>query len=569
MKEEVEPVTFTIAGLLFGFLVFDMGILYCVHYPDPHIRSYVYAMISTTISIFCAVLFNQAIFSFFLEQLLPAPWPRGLGIEVTYRWRLVVGLLIFTLHFTLLNVGAYKLRNLRGKGYLFALKTIGGHITAFAGITTFGSLQELGPFRTSISMSILVMCFANAVLALARWASSKTREAFNQMVHRQAQASLSQLSAADSVSDMRSPKSNRIYRQMSVVVEDDQQYLWVEDIAESEDELSALVSSFLMVQVVLFLTTDRMLPIKGVIFFHPTAMQFGQLALWASGFMVMLGLMTYVRMSFKYHRLADEIGWRHRGANTLQGFCAMSMSLSIQKLGEWFTRRNIEVNALALVANAFLMTAVSLFLIWLLDFIADRLLPPDEDAQGHASSQGAAPGVEAIFSDGSDGDIMDARRTEERKISGATRLVRSLGLETGEEELPAHRHGPRRVTLSAQLADKLAKSLRIVYHVVEGSKDYSQQEIALRRIIDAFGLLVGFCWEKAFDAADETLVEGLPSTKAHPVLARLFLCTILVIAVLPAWLWYIVPKARLDWKGHKFLMATHQPLQRQATFGSL
>merc|ERR1719171_2640775 len=85
-------------------------------------------MISTTASIFCAVLFDQALFAFFVKQILPGdpnkrmhffwggntPIPRGFGIKVGDRERILVGLSVFCVAFFLLN-------------YLCFLHKKGGH----------------------------------------------------------------------------------------------------------------------------------------------------------------------------------------------------------------------------------------------------------------------------------------------------------------------------------------------------------------------------------------------------------------------------------------------------------
>lgn len=67
-----------------------------VNWHDAQVRHAVYQMISSTLSIFCAVLFNQALFSFIWKQLLVGdptkrmqyPWggdsfiPRGFGMKL-------------------------------------------------------------------------------------------------------------------------------------------------------------------------------------------------------------------------------------------------------------------------------------------------------------------------------------------------------------------------------------------------------------------------------------------------------------------------------------------------------
>lgn len=85
--------------------------------------------------------------------------------------------------------------------------------------------------------------------------------------------------------------------------------------------------------------------------------------------------------------------------------------------------------------------------------------------------------------------------------------------------------------------------------------DTSHLEKALRAVIASFGLLVGLSWEKAFDAAGEAIIEGVPFTASQPVVAKVVMALILVIMVLPGWQAFIVPMAQKRWQEHEALMA--------------
>ena len=58
-----------------------------------------------------------------------------------------------------------------------------------------------------------------------------------------------------------------------------------------------------------------------------------------------------------------------------------------------------------------------------------------------------------------------------------------------------------------------------------------------------FGMLVGICWDKAFETAHETVAETIPTFRMHPVIGTGLVAAILLFFVLPAWYWYIVPNA--------------------------
>ena len=79
------------------------------------------------------------VFSFLLEQILSSPFPRGFGLKINSYIEFCVGLFIFVGAFVGLNFVGYSYRDSVRKFY--PLRIIGGHITAFAGITCFGTAQ--------------------------------------------------------------------------------------------------------------------------------------------------------------------------------------------------------------------------------------------------------------------------------------------------------------------------------------------------------------------------------------------------------------------------------------------
>lgn len=69
-------------------------------------------------------------------------------------------------------------------------------------------------------------------------------------------------------------------------------------------------------------------------------------------------------------------------------------------------------------------------------------------------------------------------------------------------------------------------------HVGKGRKAMRNFELAL-------GVVVGFSWEKCFDLALENIVESL---EWHQAISRVVLLATTLVTVLPAWLWYVLPK---------------------------
>jgi len=72
--------------------------------------------------------------------------------------------------------------------------------------------------------------------------------------------------------------------------------------------------------------------------------------------------------------------------------------------------------------------------------------------------------------------------------------------------------------------------------------DWSGKEMdkSIRNLIDTVGILIGFAWEKAFDAA---VVTTATSFHQLPNCVVKFILSIIVCStVIPAWRWYIIPK---------------------------
>eukprot|EP00438_Fugacium_kawagutii_P013996 Skav200409 [mRNA] locus=scaffold236:232741:242871:+ [translate_table: standard] len=136
------------------FLIIFVGILYLVNCTDEDIREAIWGMINTTVSIFCAATFDNAVFRFLHFQVVLSPPPRGLGLKHdTPQIKSAVGACFaiavsVALHLLLFYVPKDD------KQKLFSIRTIGGHVYAFASILTFGFLQETAFFRENIWMTL-------------------------------------------------------------------------------------------------------------------------------------------------------------------------------------------------------------------------------------------------------------------------------------------------------------------------------------------------------------------------------------------------------------------------------
>lgn len=74
---------------------------------------------------------------------------------------------------------------------------------------------------------------------------------------------------------------------------------------------------------------------------------------------------------------------------------------------------------------------------------------------------------------------------------------------------------------------------------------------ALRGMITGLGMLVGFSWERCFDASVGGLARYEVLFGMSPPVNRVLLASFLALMVLPAWKWYILPMLhQLDHSNH-------------------
>eukprot|EP00445_Apocalathium_hangoei_P052117 CAMPEP_0204019742 /NCGR_PEP_ID=MMETSP0360-20130528/28957_1 /ASSEMBLY_ACC=CAM_ASM_000342 /TAXON_ID=268821 /ORGANISM="Scrippsiella Hangoei, Strain SHTV-5" /LENGTH=662 /DNA_ID=CAMNT_0050962993 /DNA_START=37 /DNA_END=2025 /DNA_ORIENTATION=+ len=531
--EEVNPVTLVVGIMVFAFLFINMVILHCINYPDPNIRSYIYRMMSTTISVFLAVVGNEGMYSLWVDQIIPAPFPRGLSLVVGYKIKLIVGAGQLLFFYLLLNIIAFKLRNSRGKGYIYALKVIGGHITAFAGITFFGCMQETEIFRHHIGMSVLVICIATASMAALRHVSHKVRVWMHRRDMRRKRADTAndeeqsakvpltgaapivtgaqrELCCEPSPSNTDGPKE----------AEDEERWLedpsfqWADEVSEAEDEGMGLILSFLLRQIALFTIVHRLLPMRGDPLLLPPLQDKLILLSWSVGFLFLMAMSTAVSMHAKRTGLSAHLSRIEHLQSTVQATFAMAFTLCLCRLGEWMMRGMIKDVALCLVATAMATTIAVLVAIVLLDKLADMMIPESEswDAEEHKNK--------------------DNKGHVSKEMSGETHGVVNL-VDTKSAAL--------------RFFDDLASSSHL-------------KEFMLRRIIEGLGLAVGISWEKAFHSSEESVIEGFVVTRSHKVVSKLLFAILLVGVIFPAWLWYLVPKARMHWRDFQIAMETQKGL---------
>jgi hypothetical protein len=475
-----KDLRFTVACLMAMFLFANLFLLYLLNWRDENIRSSIYKMISSTMSIFLAVTINAAAFSFLLDQVIAGKGGRGLGLDKDMKigygsfklpLEFLVGLFVFVSAFFVVNAIGYffKEPSIQNKRLLYPLRVIGGHITAFAGITAFGTLQiELTKVelfkRHHYLPVVIIMIVMVAIREIARQVRTRVLT------------------------------GRRVSVNNGIVAEDDE---WRVEVCEAEDDATSLIMSFLITQVSIWCISGTMNPLHGhkLEELHSYPVIFALLRVFGY-FCGGLAVAVILRKKIStdcfgaalQSWMTDPTKGYVRTMNNLQLVCAMCMSWCLMTAGFWLTQRLLDKTQadnmeMAKIANAVTITFIAVVCVVAVDFIADRIRGVD------AKAMVGADGVSRL------GDVIDG--------------------------------------------------------VVDVEDITDNVERVFRTVIDAFGLLVGLCWEKATDAAMETVVLGTCEFAEHPVLTKVLIAVVMLVCVFTAWIKYIVPKAQKTHEEHK------------------
>lgn len=353
-EEEVSPLMFTVAVLIALFLFVNVGLLYLVNYKDENVRSSIFKMISSTMSIFLAVTLNAALFSILLEQIIPAPFPRGLGIgNMCAFTEFMVGMCIFVGAFVFLNYTGHYFRDPQDISRFYAPRIIGAHITAFAGITCFGTAQMAAGTSESIFKHhhYLVVMVAFVCLIVLREISGCVRE--------YASGGVMEIEAATNA-----PK------------EDDE---WRAQVIEAEDDATSLILSFLISQVAIWRVTGELIPLHGGTEKMRSKAEIVGMFVCSIIAICCLGLAVFVRKhtSWMQKHMSNPTRGYNRCMENIQMISAMSMSWFLLIAGFWGVQRLLHGSLLdnaemSKVANATILTMLAIVNVIFIDLLADK-----------------------------------------------------------------------------------------------------------------------------------------------------------------------------------------------------
>jgi len=272
--------------MLMGTVAFVMSMFYLVNFPDRDIQQETWSAMSSTVSIFCAVLLFTCIKDVMVYGMGESsghhhapPDQRSLMISFG---RLAVMAAALNALMASLRTGGMLLK---------AVGLIGSHIISFACIDAFGNLQQLEPFRSSLQLCCVAVLIALVVM----------------------------ISIASGASALRARLDSSDWEEFR------------EECAEGEIEAFSLTAGFLVSHLVRFSIVGQLAPLHGA----PkgkTQSEVNTLLLWSVVFATLVVALGFLH-SHLARRNADPMV---KGATNLAlEVSSMSMAWCFLAWGQW------------------------------------------------------------------------------------------------------------------------------------------------------------------------------------------------------------------------------------------
>jgi len=273
-EERASKMAVAIAATLLGAVSFQMALFYLTNWPDADIRKYSYDIINSTVSIFSAVLLfqtvNDLVELWFMEGKSPL-YRSFIDLCHMLVWYVILQLALAWISGAIgdppQDMETMEL-NMKCWAVLLA------HLTGFASINAWGSLQQLDFFSSSPAMSFLVLPLATAGQLILQKVTFTMRD--------------------------------------KIALGDDGEYdefekKWVAESAEAENDVMGLTLSFNLTQALRFAVCGHLPDQEGQetweeIQAHTAPQMFG---LWGAGF-VLVTVMIVLFMVKPEKESADE-----------------------------------------------------------------------------------------------------------------------------------------------------------------------------------------------------------------------------------------------------------------------
>lgn len=322
-----------IALMLVGMMAMGMSLFYLVNYPDEDIQQVTWTILSSTISLFCAVLIFSALKAVLGICLGERVGPHSHHLEPD--WTTVI--FSFLHFFFIFAINQLMLALHKNKNFpLKAWATIGGHMNAFAAIEAFGNLYHYY-FSSSWQKGCILLVMAS-VTVTAVW-----------------------LFAGSMRSRLQTHSK-------------EQHLLFTEVCDEAGREYVSLTIGFLVSLLIRHMITAHLPPVHGSPR-NKTQTEIWLLFIWSITFIILLMVFAYMAREVmkQTHGMASAVA--HMAQNVLSmsgGWCLLSWGqwLFWSSVGESMGEAD-KMQARMIMAIAF--SAVVLSSIFIFDFIADHL----------------------------------------------------------------------------------------------------------------------------------------------------------------------------------------------------
>eukprot|EP00405_Crypthecodinium_cohnii_P039532 CAMPEP_0206536476 /NCGR_PEP_ID=MMETSP0325_2-20121206/6768_1 /ASSEMBLY_ACC=CAM_ASM_000347 /TAXON_ID=2866 /ORGANISM="Crypthecodinium cohnii, Strain Seligo" /LENGTH=740 /DNA_ID=CAMNT_0054033687 /DNA_START=122 /DNA_END=2341 /DNA_ORIENTATION=+ len=545
-EEEPSSMSIGIAATLLGSIGFQMALMYLTNHSDKDMRKYSYRVINETVSIFCAVLLFQ-LFDDLVEQVtedLSAMQRWGIETLHMLAWFAIMQLVIAAA----CGVTSQNAISDRDKKDSRCYAVLIAHLTGFASINAWGSLQQLELFSSSPLMSFAIL----PVSTVGQFILVKI---------------------TDSIREFKiTADSNASEREVE----------WDEDCEEAENDVLCLTLSFNLAQALRFLITGHLPDPQGKLehdVLEECTLQ-EVLQLFFCG-VACLGIMIALFMTSAAFRQRGEKGDEASDEEGSDGLVKEEVEEEESEWKEWMSRLHEVLQGSFAMAFAWCMfysckmwlavhptfedsmvLAVGLtMVISVLSFLLIRLLDVMEDFFKDSS-----PLIELRTIAGDKLLAVDEGRVvlKHKTNLGTSYIVKHT------KHCPPHTftimHGDLYVQSDgtvtsdpksrdkylAKIEHKFAEHVRTrisgqIFELVPKSSTSAEEiETVLEQMIAAIGILVGFSWEQCFDQAVENLADVMPWKH----LSKLVLGIVCILVIVPAWKWYVLPMS--EEKGWKY-----------------
>jgi len=381
MSQE-KIVSVTTASLLIAFVAFTMCIVYMMNFPDKQVQSYSAKMMSSVISILCAVLIEKAQFGCFFNGVVIK------GIFGGGDWGVGIFLKEFCVNFGIfllwvMSISVFMKRNRDSHHGMFATNQLLSHEAAFVGIEmiiapqaelfemqqdSLGFYPTLGCYLASFAGASVLLLLITRFTGFVRKKVTKREqetlpEAATQQpalprpgdeVHAQAHG---EQHLEDDFTQQPTLGSHAAHSHGEPH--------WVHESEEAEEECAAILLSLMTRQTILFAILGRVPTKKGDFGMHIRS-DFGFL------FLAIVVTMVLLNIASRAYYSCEETSWLKPKLVFLKHYLAFTVGWLILSLSRWSVQMAILDKTLMFISNAVALSVPLVLAIILIDFLCDE-----------------------------------------------------------------------------------------------------------------------------------------------------------------------------------------------------